>query len=426
MKVLVSHPTGNANVRAIAKGFAEAGNLHSFYTTIATFPDTTMDKLARLPGLSELKRRHFDATLHARTHTYPWFEMGRMISNRMGIKALTAHESGAFCVDKVYHSLDRYVASQLPGLRKSGLTVVYAYEDGALETFRKAKKLGITCVYELPIAFWETSRKLLLEEAARLPDWSETLAGGISDSEKKLERKSMELELADIVVTPGSFVANSLGPLATDKKLIVSPFGSPENNLSTKKTTRNNRPLRVLFAGSMGQRKGLADLFEAFKILDTKDIELVVLGSLLRELPFYRNQLANFTYEPTRPHAEVLGLMRSCDVFCLPSIVEGRALVIQEAMSQGLPVIITSNTGGKDLVIEGETGFEVPIRSPHAIAEKLRWFLDHPDQLDQMSANAQRHAASYSWAGYTSKIILEIEKYQQKKCVANDTSQYLG
>ncbi|MCF0051774.1 glycosyltransferase family 4 protein [Dyadobacter sp. LJ53] len=425
MKVLVSHPTGNANVRAIAKGLAEAGNLHSFYTTIATFPDTTLDLLARLPGLSELKRRNFDPEIQGRTHTYPWFEMGRMISNKTGFKALTAHESGVFCIDKVYHSLDRYVASQLPGLQKSGLNVVYAYEDGALETFRQAKKLGITCVYELPIAFWETSRKLLLEEAARLPEWSETLAGGISDSEKKLQRKSMELDLADIIVTPGSFVADSLGTLAREKKLVVSPFGSPENNLSTKKTRRNNRPLRVLFAGSMGQRKGLADLFEAIKILDTEEIELVVLGSLLRELSFYRNKLTRFTYEPTRPHADVLTLMRSCDVFCLPSIVEGRALVIQEAMSQGLPVIITANTGGRDLVIEGGTGFEVPIRSPGAIAEKLRWFLDNTDQLDQMSINAQRHAASYSWAGYTNKIILEIEKYQ-KNCLANDSNQYVG
>ncbi|MCF0060498.1 glycosyltransferase family 4 protein [Dyadobacter chenwenxiniae] len=425
MKVLVSHPTGNANVRAIAKGLAEAGNLHSFYTTIATFPDTTLDLLARLPGLSELKRRNFDPEIQARTHTYPWLEMGRMISNKAGFKSLTAHESGVFCIDKVYHSLDRYVASQLPGLQKSGLNVVYAYEDGALETFRQAKKLGITCVYELPIAFWETSRKLLLEEAARLPEWSETLAGGISDSEKKLQRKSMELDLADIIVTPGSFVADSLGTLALEKKLVVSPFGSPENNLSTKKTRRNNRPLRVLFAGSMGQRKGLADLFEAIKILDTDEIELVVLGSLLRELSFYRNKLTRFTYEPTRPHADVLTLMRSCDVFCLPSIVEGRALVIQEAMSQGLPVIITANTGGRDLVIDGGTGFEVPIRSPGAIAEKLRWFLDNTDQLDQMSINAQRHAASYSWAGYTNKIILEIEKYQ-KNCLANDSSQYVG
>ncbi|MCF2519156.1 glycosyltransferase family 4 protein [Dyadobacter sp. CY351] len=414
MKVLVSHPTGNANVRAIARGFEEAGNLHSFYTTIATFPDTVMDKLSQLPGLSELRRRKFDEALHTSTHTYPWFEIGRMISNKTGMKSLTAHESGIFCIDKVYHSLDRYVATQLASLKKSGLNVVYAYEDGALETFRQAKKLGMTCVYELPIAFWETSRRLLMEEAARLPEWSETLAGGINDSKQKLERKSMELELADIVVTPGSFVADSLGKLVTDKKLIVSPFGSPENQLPTRKDTPGNRPLRVLFAGSMGQRKGLADLFEAIKILDTTQIELVVLGSLMQELPFYRKQLSHFTYEPTRPHADVLSLMRSCDVFCLPSIVEGRALVIQEAMSQGLPVIITSNTGGKDLVIEGETGFEVPIRNPEAIAEKLRWFIDNPGQLERMSANAQRHAASYSWAGYTDKIIVEIEKYQKK------------
>jgi glycosyltransferase involved in cell wall biosynthesis len=415
MNVLLSHPTGNANVRAIASGLALAGDLDSFYTTIATFTGTILDKAGQLPGLAELKRRNFDTILSARTHTYPWVELGRVVSRKSGIKSLTAHESGPFCIDKVYQSLDKHVAEKLVSKKLKNVNVAYAYEDGALETFRQAKELGITCVYELPIAFWKTSRRLLLEEASRRPEWAGTLAGGISDSESKLERKSLELDLADVIVTPGTFVADSLKGHTSFKKIIISPFGSPPIDLNVGKKARSQRPLRVLFAGTMGQRKGLADLFEAVKLLNSSQIELVVLGSLMEDLPFYRKQFSGFIYEPTRAHEDVLKLMRTCDVFCLPSIVEGRALVIQEAMSQGLPVVITSNTGGKDLVIEGETGFEVPIRDAEAIATKLQWFVDHRDQLETMSANAQRHAAGYTWSAYANTIINEIEKYLEHK-----------
>ena len=116
----------------------------------------------------------------------------------------------------------------------------------------------------------------------------------------------------------------------------------------------------------MGQRKGLGDLFNAVKMLNTTNIELVVLGSPLAPLDFYKNEFQHFRYKSIRPNAQVLELMQSCDIFCLPSIVEGRALVMQEAMSQGLPIIITENTGGSDLVLEGRTGFLVPIRSPQS------------------------------------------------------------
>src|SRR5690606_32851650 len=119
---------------------------------------------------------------------------------------------------------------------------------------------------------------------------------------------------------------------------------------------------RILFVGSMGQRKGLGDLFAAMRHFSPKEVELVVMGSLLAPMEFYKEQLPHFRYEGGRPNEQVLTLMRSCDVFCLPSIVVGRALVMQEAMSQGLPIIITPNTGGEDLVCEagqirrGETG----------------------------------------------------------------------
>ena len=167
-------------------------------------------------------------------------------------------------------------------------------------------------------------------------------------------------------------------------------------------------PLRVLFAGALSQRKGLADLFAAMKLLDSREIELVVMGSLLQPLAWYREQFPHFRYEPTRPNAAVLDLMRTCDVFVLPSLVEGRALVQQEAMACGLPLIVTRNAGADDLIEEGETGFLVPIRAPEAIAEKISWCASHRERICGMGIAAQRRAAQLTWRGYGETILAAL------------------
>lgn len=411
--IVLSHPTGNANLRAIAGSLYRAGQLEAFHTSIATFPGNFWDSLSKLPGMGELNRRQYTSELRRLTHQHPWHEMGRMVAGKTGIERLTAHERGVFSVDRVYHALDERVAEALRGA--SGIRGVYAYEDGALATFRAAKQRGLKCFYDLPIAYWETKGRLMVEEADRYPDWQPTMSGGTGDSPEKLERKVRELELADAVVGPGSFVMDSLPDWAADKYRIVAPFGSPSVPAPkrTKEQLTSDRPLRVLFAGSLTQRKGLADLFAALHLLDSERVELVVLGAPRVPLEFYR-QRCRFTYEPTRPHAAVLDLMASCDVFCLPSIVEGRALVMQEAMSQGLPVIITPNTGGADLVIPDETGFLVPIRSPEAIAESIEWFVNHRGELPRMGEAARRHAATYTWEAYGDAVVAGIQQYLQQ------------
>jgi glycosyltransferase involved in cell wall biosynthesis len=100
--------------------------------------------------------------------------------------------------------------------------------------------------------------------------------------------------------------------------------------------------------------------------------------------------------------------MQSCDVLVLPSIVEGRALVQQEAMACGLPLIVTRNAGGEDLIIEGETGFLVPAGSPAALAEKIEWFLQNAARLPAMSSAARAKAAEFTWPDYGEKILHAI------------------
>ncbi|MFN3588952.1 MAG: glycosyltransferase family 4 protein [Spirosomataceae bacterium] len=402
MKIIISHPTGNQFVKFATKALLESNILDKYLTGIAVRESSTIVRV-----IKEFGRRGISKDLHVKTQGNPYRELGRHLFNKIGIPYLTRHEVGYFSVDQVYRQHDIFTSKHL-----DNQDAVYAYEDGALETFRKAKQLGIKTIYDLPIAYWEHGHALMKEEAKRLPDWANTLGGGIHDSKQKLERKTKELELADVVVVPSTFVYDSLPRWAKEKEIILSPFGSPEISVSDEvileRKKRIDKPLRVLFAGSMGQRKGLGDLFEAIRQVDSKQIELVVMGSLLESMSFYKQKCPDFTYEKGRPHHEVLELMQTCDVFCLPSIVEGRALVMQEAMSQGLPLIITPNTGGEDLVIEGETGFLVPIRQPESIAKKLNWCLANRDQLVEMGVKAKNHASNYTWEKYGETIVSKL------------------
>lgn len=412
MKIFLSHPTGNRNVRAVLESFGKAGMLAGFNTTVAANAASPWVKYLPNGLKREWLRRSYPG-LSTKVKTRPFLELSRLLLPKIGLSAFTNEEYGLASIDAVYRDLDKNFARNLPDmLQEQPFEAVYAYEDGAYETFKMAKHLGLKCIYDLPIAYWETSRRLLLEESERLPSWSVTLGGGIKDSPEKLRRKTRELELADIVVGPGSFVKDSLPVWSSEKKIIMSPFGTPEAGIGLHKidTKDTKRPLRVLFVGSMGQRKGLGDLFNAVRMFSPSEVELVVLGLPLTSMEFYRSQLTAFTYEPSRPHHQVLELMRSCDVFCLPSIVEGRALVMQEAMSQGLPLIITENTGGADLIQDGYTGFLVPIRSPESIAEKISWFLNNRSAIPSMGNLARQHAATYSWENYGSNIVKQISE----------------
>jgi len=411
MTTLLSHPTGNAFVRALLIGLVESGELDSFHTTLSF--EGIADMLPA--GLeSALERRRFPVPA-AKIHATPLREIMRLLAPKLGLRALTRHEVGWASTDAVYKELDRKVAEYLVELvgregsrKRDKLSACYSYEDASLASFEAAKKLGLKCFYDLPIAYWETTKRLLEEEAKRSPEWESTLYGtnfATKDSVMKLERKTREIELADVVVCPSKFVLESLPErIRTEKACLVAEFGTP--NLMEPVARRDNHArLRVLFAGSLSQRKGLADVFAAVNELNRSDVELVVMGSLVAPMEFYIKICGRFIYERPRSHPQVLRLMQSCDVLVLPSIVEGRALVQQEAMICGLPLIVTANAGGEDLIEEGETGFLVPIRSPAKVAQKINWFADNRCEILRMGELARRKAMQVTWESYRRKIL---------------------
>ena len=414
------HPTGNQFVRYLLDALDEKGMLGTYYTTLG-FPSPTWTRFLPNPLRTECVRRSYPLSSH-QLRARPFRESVRLAAQKLHWSFLSRHEAGWACIDRVYHDLDQAVANRIKNNRLAPrVGGIFGYEDGCLETFRAAKDRGLKCFYDLPIAYWETVRTLLAEEGRRLPEWEPTLVG-TRDSIEKLKRKTDEMALADTVICPSQFVLQSLPPgVQKEKNCLVAEFGSPSRNWgAARRSGVETDRLRVLFAGSMTQRKGLADVFAAMKLLKRHDVELIVMGSPIAPMEFYRSQYRDFTYMTTRPHHEVLQLMQSCDVLVLPSIAEGRALVQQEAMANGLPLIITANTGGEDLITDGETGFLVPIRNPEKIAEKIAWLADHRAALPDMRRAALKKADEYPWQRYTDRILASLSTSLEKKPETED------
>jgi glycosyltransferase involved in cell wall biosynthesis len=409
MAVVVSHPTGNANLRAVLR--ALHSRLDSFWTALALPPHWINAPFLSERARRELGRRTFPEVPWAKTRVAPMREIARIGAGRLGLRQPTRHEYGWASIDQVYRRLDRQVATYVSGPDAYGLRAVYAYEDGARDTFRAARSRGLSCIYDLPIAHWRTLRRLLDEEAALQPAWAPTMEGLI-DSCEKLARKDEELELADEVIVPSTFTRESLkGQIDDHKSVTVAQFGAPRPIVTKPAQRSESEPLHVLYAGHLSQRKGFAYLIAAMSKLHIP-WRLSVAGHRPANAP---PQLDAFLQD-TRcrwlghvPHSTLLEAMGGAHVLVLPSIVEGSAMVQREAMSAGLPLITTANAGGADIIVDGREGFIVPIRNPDAIAQRLTLLYEDETKREEIAVAALACAARSGWEAYEAQIARLIE-----------------
>jgi glycosyltransferase involved in cell wall biosynthesis len=407
-KIILSHPTGNANVRGAAKGLFDGGILKGFYTSLATFPGDMLDKLSRINAFSELKRRRFDPSLQSVTHQHPFFELGRIFSKKASLNKLIQHETGIFSVDSVYQSLDQHVAKVLQKSTSNDLTGVYAYEDGAQYTFEQAKKNGIKCLYELPTGYWSAARNIFEIEKERRPEWAATIRA-LNNSEQKLARKDEELRLADTIYVASSFTAKTLKDYKNNLcNIKVLPYGFPAVYKNRIYEPIVNRPLKILFVGGLSQQKGLASLFEAINKLK-KHVQLTVIGNKPnQECAALNKELSHNVWIPSLPNHKILEQMRHHDLFVFPSLFEGFGLVVTEAMSQGTPVITTERTCGYDLINHAENGWLVEAGSTDALFERLELCIKNSNEIAEVGRAAMKLAATRPWSVYGRELVNSI------------------
>jgi glycosyltransferase involved in cell wall biosynthesis len=401
-RLLFSHPTGNAFARAALGCLLEYGVLREFHTSVAAYPGNIWDVLGRTLWGRDLKRREFDLRLQPLTVQHPFRELGRLVTTRINCGRLTRHETGPFSIDAVYQAQDRRTASRLRKCPRC-FTAVYVFEDGALDTLGVAKEQGIMGLYDLPIGYWRTARKLLQSEMDRHPGWRNTLTA-FKDSTEKLDRKDAELASASNVIVASTFTASTLKDYPGKQvPHVVVPYGFPPvgpERWPAKSAVNGGKRLRLLYVGSLSQRKGIADLFAAVNKLGAA-VSLTVIGNkVTNDCPALARELAKHRYIRSLPHGRILEEMRSHDVLVFPSLFEGFGLVITEAMSQGTPVITTDRTAGPDIITHGQNGWLIKAASTEALVQQLEQLIANPGLVQMAGINARNTAATRPWSIY--------------------------
>lgn len=290
--------------------------------------------------------------------------------------------------------------------------ICVAWSSFGLETMRQVKRLGALTIIERGSSHIAYQNKILKEEYERF---------GVNarfqlPHPKIIEKELIEYEEADYVSIPSSFVWRTFVERGIPaNKLIQVPYGVDSSQFTP--VPKKDEVFRVIFAGGMTLRKGVHYLLRAFSELHLKNAELMLIGSVSDEMkPFFKKYEGHYRWLGHIPQAELFKYYSQGSVFALPSLEEGLAMVIPQAMACGLPVIATTNTGGEDIVRDGIDGYILPIRDAEALQEKLLYCYEHPSEVARMGCSAKERVANgFTWDDYGEKISKAYENILRKK-----------
>jgi glycosyltransferase involved in cell wall biosynthesis/peptidoglycan/xylan/chitin deacetylase (PgdA/CDA1 family) len=209
------------------------------------------------------------------------------------------------------------------------------------------------------------------------------------------------IALADLLVCPSVFVRDSL-PEVDQARAVVIPFGADAVPAVPVRADRTG-PVRVLFAGNINQRKGVPFLLAAWRALalPPDQAELVLCGRQFAEAADWVRQappgvrFAGF-------QADMAPYFAEADLFVLPSLMEGSAKAVYEAMAAGLPAVVTPHTGS--VIEDGVDGLVVPPADAGSLADALQRLISDRALRERLGDRARQTAQHYSWEAYARAV----------------------
>lgn len=150
----------------------------------------------------------------------------------------------------------------------------------------------------------------------------------------------------------------------------------------------------VLFVGRFNDpRKNIELLFRAFSrvVQDRPRSRLVLVGDQLRESDekLLHSLGISESVECKGEVQNIVPVLQQADVFALPSRQEGLCIAGLEAMSCGVPVVSTRCGGPEEYVVDGETGYLVPVGDANTFADRLTTILNEDDRRESMANSAR-------------------------------------
>ncbi|MFB9844076.1 glycosyltransferase family 4 protein [Mucilaginibacter ginsenosidivorans] len=407
MRSVVASPTIAPHVRQTVTAYQEAGFLETFYTSFFTHPDYRLAAaLSRVPQFGhEIRKRAFHELPIEKIAARPWPELFR---------SLSARTLGPRTTDRLWEwselGFDQWVARNL-SVRAD---VVHTYEHAALATLTAAKKMHIFSIYEQPSQHHTCFSQIARKQMVLYPE----LRNATDDLQvnthaaRRNRRRDAELSMASVVLCNSLFTKNTLIAAGVEaKKIAVIPLAFPEVS-AMEKITPATGPLKFLYAGNQSMRKGVHILYQAWRRCNFSESQasLWLIGNMSLPLSLRNGLPGDVLIREHIAHNELMQLYSQADVLVFPTLADGFGMVVTEAMSQGLPVIASTNSCGPDIIEPFYDGWLVPPGEVDALAEHLRWCVGHRDEVAACGRAAKKKAGSYQWPEYRQNLMKLVTK----------------
>lgn len=176
-----------------------------------------------------------------------------------------------------------------------------------------------------------------------------------------------------------------------ENKSIIIPMGVDTSVFYPQNQKKDK--FVVIGVGNNFIIKGFKYLIEAFNNLNLKNSELWLVGDLDKSLisKIIKLELNNLIYNNIKEF-DLPNLYNKSSIFCLPTLTEGAPAVIPQAMSCGLPILVTKNCQGPEVIDNNQNGFIIDEKNSKSIEDKILFLYNNPQVRDKMGISAAKFA----------------------------------
>lgn len=278
---------------------------------------------------------------------------------------------------------------------------------------KKAKREGAILICDERTEYPDFQRQIIEEEYDKL-EIKFNPPGLLYDDKIK-----SEYSLSDYIILPSSYAKRTFIDAGfKPKKIFVVPRGiNLEQFYTVVENCKSDNIFRIIYVGQIIPRKGVHYLIEAFKKLKLFKAELLLIGPIDESMKSFVNEHTKYNNMIKAigavPKIELSKYYSRGSVFVLPSLADSWGLVVSEAMGCGLPVIVTENTGSKEIVRNGKDGFIIPIRDVDVLMEKICFLYKNKSICKQMGKSSKLRVQEFTWQHYEEQILKVYKKVIQ-------------
>jgi len=296
------------------------------------------------------------------------------------------------------------VAGRLASGKQAGLLSYSYYGYSSFSNFHGRGAAILFQLHPHPASM----RRILLEELSVHPDCAESIGKEweLALREEDYARLVAETRMARYWLAASTFTRKTLEENGVpSSKIRVIPYGVDLAGYRPARGMSTDGPLKLLFVGTINQRKGIKYLLDAMRSFTGRHVELTVCGRVVDGLELFRPFGTQVTVRPSVSHADLVAAYQTADLFVFPSVAEGFGHVLLEALACGLPVLSTTHTAAPDLLTEGVDGFVVSPKRPDLLAERIEWACSNRSTLRSMKSAARQTAERFTWEQFRRRVV---------------------